>query len=114
MGRATLQDGLVYLCFKSGGLVGSRAERSEYRSSARQIANSLGNCRLLHQRIHIIRRDIKNLIELLYRLGKTTKNNIGNRMLVQQVVVTRVEPLSLVEVRLALVPAALPACDIGE
>src|SRR5215468_9611344 len=104
-----LQNGLVYLCFKCGGFVGRRAERSEYRSSARQVADGLGDSRLLHQRIHIIRRDVENLIELLYRLGKTTKHDIGNRVLVEQVDITRVESLCFVEMRLALVPTALPA-----
>src|SRR5215468_82524 len=109
-----LQDGLVYLCFKSGGFIGRRTERTKYRSSCWQVADSLGDGRLLYQRIHIIRRDIENLIELLYRLGKTTKNNKRNRMLVEQVNIARIEPLRFVEMRLTLVPPASPACDISE
>src|SRR5262249_5952467 len=89
-------------------------ERGEYRGSSRQVSDSLGDSRLLHQRIHIIRRYIENLIELLHCLGKTTKNDIGNRVLVEQVDITRVEPLRFVEMGLTLVPLASPACDIGE
>src|SRR5262249_8178932 len=112
--RLPLQDGLVYLCFKSSRFVGCRAERSEYRSSCRQVTYSLGDSRLLYEGIHIVRRDIKQLVELLYRVGKTTKNNIGNRVLVKQVDVTRVEAFCSLEIRLALLPPALPPCDICE
>src|SRR5215471_13202598 len=109
-----LQDGLIYLCFKSGRFVSRRTKGSEQPTRCRKVANSLGDSGLLHDSIHIIRRDIEHLIKLFNRLGKTTKNDVGNRVLVEQIDITRVEALCFLEMRLALVPPTSPTSDISE
>src|SRR6266853_4741555 len=94
--------------------VGGRSERSEQRSSPRQVALGLCNSRLEREGIHVVRRNIENLIKLSQRFGKTTKRDIGNRVLGEQVDVARVEPLGFVEERLAPLPQAAPPCAIGQ
>ena len=89
-------------------------ERSEERSSPRQVALGLCDSRLDHEGIHVVRCNIENLIKLSQRFGETTKGDIGKRVLSEQVNVARVELLGFVEVRLAPVPLASPPCDIGQ
>ena len=48
-------------------------ERSEERRSTRQIALGLCDSRLEREGIHVVRRDIENLIKLSQRFGETTK-----------------------------------------
>ena len=95
-------------------MVGARMERSEKRSSPRQIALGLCDSRLCGECIHVVRCDIENLIKLSQRFGETTKDDIGKRVLGEQVNVARVEPLGFVEVGLAPVPLASPPRDIGQ
>ena len=45
-------------------------QRSEERSSTRQIALGLCDSRLIRERIHVVRYDIENLIKLSQRFGK--------------------------------------------
>ena len=89
-------------------------ERSEECSRTRQIALGLADIRLCRECIHVVWRDIENLIKLSQRFGETTKVDIGKRVLGEQVNIARVEPLGFVEVRLALVPLASPPLDIGQ
>src|SRR5437870_9521714 len=89
-------------------------QRSEERRGPRQIAFGLCNSRLLHEGIHVVRCDIENLIKLSQCFGETTKDDIGKRMLGEYGNVAWVEPLSFVEIRLAPVPLASPARDIGQ
>src|SRR6266446_502859 len=112
--RAALQDGLVNLCFQGRGVVGRRVERSEERSGTRQVTLGLCDTRLLHERVQAVRYDIENLIKLSQRFGEAAKHDIGSCMLREPLNVARVEPLGFVEVRLAPVPLASPACDIGQ
>src|SRR4029450_13471882 len=72
------------------------------------------NTRLKHNGIYIVRCDIKNLIKRSQSFWETTKVDIGKGMLGEEVNIARVEPLGFVEIRLAPVPLALPACDIGQ
>ena len=65
----------------------------------------------MREDIHVVRRNIENLIKLSQRFGETTKVDIGKRALRECVHVAWVEPLRFVEVRLTLVPLALPARD---
>ena len=88
--------------------------RSEERRGTRQIALSLCDSRLCCEGIDVVRHNIENLIKLSQRLGETTKLDIAMRVLAEQVNVARVEPLGLVEIRLALVPLAAPARDRGQ
>ena len=112
--RLALQDRLVNLCFQSRGVVGSRMQRGEKRSSPRQITLGLCDGRLEHEGIEVVRHDIENLIKLPQRFGETTKHDIGSRVLVEQANVARVKPLGFVEVRLAPVPLTSPPSDIGQ
>src|SRR5438093_13167413 len=80
----------------------------------RQVALGLGDSRLRREGIHIVRRDIENLLKFPHRFGKTTKRHIGNRVLGEYLNVARVESLGFVEVRLAAVPLALPPWDVGQ
>ena len=89
-------------------------ERSEKRRSPRKVALSLGDSRLLHEGIHVVRCDTENLIKLSQRLRETTNKYIGNRVLEEEVNVARVEPLGFVEVRLAPVPLASSPRNIGQ
>src|SRR5205823_12877751 len=89
-------------------------QRSQKRSGARQVALGLCNTRLCRQGIHVVRYDIENLIKFSQGFGKTTKTDIGIRVLGEQVNVARVEPLCFDEVRLAPVPLASPPRDISE
>ena len=49
------------------------------------------------QGIHVVRRNIENLVKLQQRFGKTTKKKVGKRVLAKQANIARVEPLGLVE-----------------
>ena len=69
--------------------------------------------RLKHERVHVVRCDIENLIKFSQGFGKTTKSDIGKRVLAEQVDVARVEPLGFVKVGFAPVPLASPPRDIG-
>src|SRR6476469_4865804 len=89
-------------------------ERSEQRSSTRQIALSLCDIRLACDDIHVVGCDIKNLIKLSQRLGKTTLKRIGIRVHAEQVDIAGVEPLGFVEIRLGPVPLPSPARDRGQ
>src|SRR5207247_9997534 len=89
-------------------------QRSQERRGPREVALGLVNTRLFREGIHVVRCDIENLIKLSQGFGKTTKTDIGIRVLGEQVNVARVEPLGFDEVRLALVPLASSACDISE
>src|SRR5205814_9814574 len=112
--RAALQDCLVNLCFQSLIEVGGRAERSEKRRGPRQVAFDLCDSRLVRERIDVVRRDIENLVKLSQRFRETTKTLIGNRVLGKYTNVAWVEPLGFVEVTFALIPLALPSCNICE
>ena len=89
-------------------------ERSEERRGTRQVALSLCDIRLFREGIHVVGCDIKNLIKLSQRFGKTTRADIRKRVLAEQVHVAWVEPLGFVEIRLAPVPLASPPRDIGQ
>ena len=89
--------------------VGSRAERSEERGGTRQVAFRLCDTGLLRQGIDVVRRNIENLIKLSQRFRETTKCDIRNRVLGEQINVARVEPLGFVEVRIRSGPTGL-AC----
>src|SRR5437762_14180620 len=89
-------------------------QRSEERRGARQVALGLCNSCLYHESIHVVRHDVENLIKLSQRFGETTEDDIGKRVLGEQVNVARIEPLSFVEIRLAPVPLASPPRDIGQ
>src|SRR5213596_4296898 len=62
----------------------------------------------------MVRCYIENLIQLSQRFAKMTKRDIGKRVLAEQSNIARIQPFRFVEVRLAPVPLASPACDIGE
>ena len=49
------------------------------------------------QGIHVVRRNIENLVKLSQRFGETTKKHIRKRVLGEQINIARVEPLGLVE-----------------
>src|SRR4029077_13440122 len=70
---ASLHERLVKLCFECLTDLGTRADRSEYLGGAWQVALNLCNICLLRDRIHILRRDIENLIKFSQGFGKTTK-----------------------------------------
>src|SRR5256886_5726643 len=89
-------------------------QRSEERRGAREVALGLCDSRLFHEGIHVVRRNIENLIKFSQGFGETTETEIGNRVLTEQVYVARIEPLGFVEVRLAPVPLASPPRDIGQ
>src|SRR4029077_13618564 len=109
-----LQDCLVNLCFQRVRLAGVRVERSEERRGTRQVVLGLCNRRLEREDIHVVGYDIKKLIKLSQRLGKTTKEDIGKRVLGEEVNVARVEPLGFVEIRLASIPLTSPPRNIGQ
>ena len=82
-------------------------ERSEKRRSSGQIALGLCDSRLCHEGIHVVWCDIENLVKLPQCFGKTTKADIGKRVLGEQVNIARVEPLGFVEIRLRSGPIGL-------
>src|SRR5260370_42034259 len=94
--------------------VGVGGEGGGERRGAGQVAPGLRNTRLYREGIQVVGYDIKNLVKLSQRFGKTTKSDVGNRVLGEQVHVARVETLGFVEIRLALVPLASPPRDIGQ
>ena len=85
-----------------------RQQRSEDRRSFGQIALGLCNGRLSREDIRIVWYNIEDLIKLSQRFGETTKLDRELCMLSEQVDIARVEPLGLVEIRLASVPLAAP------
>ena len=89
-------------------------QRSEERCGPRQIALRLCDSCLLHERIDVVRCNIEHLIKLSQGFGEATTVDIGKRVLREQVNVAWVEPLGFVEIRLAAVPLASPARDIGQ
>src|SRR4029450_6618225 len=89
-------------------------DRGEERRGTRQIALSLCDSSLCCEGGDVARHDIENLIKLSQCLGETTKLDIQLCMLSEQVNIARVEPLGLVEIRLAPVPLAAPPRDRGE
>src|SRR4029453_19127783 len=103
-----------YLCYQSGSVGRPREEGGGGRRGPWQVALRLCNTRLKHNGIYIVRCDIKNLIKRSQSFWETTKVDIGKGMLGEEVNIARVEPLGFVEIRLAPVPLALPACDIGQ
>jgi hypothetical protein len=68
----------------------------------------------LHERVQIVGYDIENLVELSQRFGETTKADIGIRVLSEQRNITRVEPLSFVEIRLTAVPLIPSAFEVSK
>src|SRR5438552_4606438 len=89
-------------------------QRGEQRSGPRQVAFGLCDSGFYREGIDVVRRNIENLIKLSQRFGETTKVFVGERVLAQQRNVPRVKSFSFVEVRLAPVPLASPARDIGQ
>ena len=92
-----LEDRLVNLCFERDRVVGGGMKGSEKSRSARQVTFGLSNRCFQRQRIHVVRRNIENLIKLPQRFGETTKQKVGKRVLAEQVNIARIEPLGLVE-----------------
>jgi hypothetical protein len=88
-------------------------QRSKERRRTRQIAFSLCDIRLEREGIDVVRCNIENLIKLSQRFGKTTKIDIGLRVLGEQPNVAWVKPLGFVEVILALAPLTSPPLEIG-
>src|SRR5206468_684588 len=109
-----LQDRLVNLCFQRERVVSVRMQRSEEHSSTRQVALGLCDISLSRHDIDLVWGDIQNLIKLPQRFRKTTKAFVGNRVLSEQVNVSRVEPLGFVEIGFASVPQTSPPRDIGQ
>ena len=95
-------------------MVGSRTQRSEERSSPRQIALGLCDSRLICERIHVVRYYVENLIKLSQRFGETTKCGIGKRVVSKQPNVARIKPLGFVKIGLAPAPLTLPPSNIGQ
>src|SRR5712691_3691198 len=89
-------------------------KRGEQCGGTRQIALGLCDSRYSRESIDVVRCNIENLIKLPLRFAETTKRDIGNCVLGEQLNVARVEPLSFVEVRLAPIPLASSSCDISE
>src|ERR1700719_2862433 len=114
MTRASIEDRLAEMCFHRRGVVGLRMERSEERRGTRQVALSLSDARLDYKDIHVVGCDIKNLIKLSQRLGKTTLKPMGMRVHAEQVDIARVEPLGFVEIRIDPVPLPSPARNRGQ
>src|SRR5213082_2330779 len=65
---------------------------------SRQVAFGLGNRRLFHQSINVVRRNFQNLIELMERFGETPQRDIELGMPSEQTHIARVEALGFVEV----------------
>src|SRR6266481_3765833 len=104
LSRAAFKDRLVKLLFQCLREIGARLQRTEDRRRARQITFSLCDSRLCSECIHVVRRNIENLIKFSLRVGKTTKAHVGNRVLGEHGNVARVKPLSFVEVGFASLP----------
>ncbi len=79
MPRTALENRLVNLLFQSLDEIGVGIERSQERSSARQVAFRLCNSRLFRQGVDIVRRDVENLIKLPQRFWKAAKCGIVKR-----------------------------------
>ena len=88
-------------------------KRTENGRRAWQVTFSLGNRCFQSQRIYVVRRDIENLVKLPQSFRKTTKKNVGKRVLAKQANIARVDLLGLVEERFALLPSAFSARDEG-
>ena len=68
---------------------------------------------LKHERVHVVRCDIENLIKFSQGFGKAPKGEIGLGVLGEHVGVARIEPLGFVKVGFAPVPLASSPRDIG-
>src|SRR5215468_6371408 len=108
-----LQDSLVNLCLEVLEVIDRDVERSQQRRGTLQVALCLLDSRLLHQDILVVWRNIENFIKLSQRFRKTTKTNIGDRMLREEINIARVEPLGFFEISFAPVPLASSPCDIS-
>jgi hypothetical protein len=113
-GRPPLKDALVGNLFPSSRVAGSRLDLSEKRRSSRKVAFGLGNGRLFHQGVNVVRHDLQNLVELPERFGETPQRDIELGMSSEQTHIARVEPLGFVEVGFTSLPLPLIACDKGE
>src|SRR5215813_11172417 len=89
-------------------------QRSEERCCSRQIALGLCDTRLERNGSNVVWCYIKNLIKLPQCFREATKSHVRNRVLREEVRISRVEPLSFVEVRFAPLPLATPSCDVGQ
>jgi hypothetical protein len=89
-------------------------QRGEECRGPRKITLGLVDIRLCGECIQVVRGDVENLIKLSQRFGKTTKIDIGKRVLGEQLNVARVEPLGFVDVTLTLVPLTSPPRDISK
>ena len=86
------------MCFQRGGVIGGRDEAEPRSAEARgKSPSAWAIAAFQRQGIHVVRRNIENLIKLPQRFGETTKEKIGKRVLGEQVNIARVEPLGLVE-----------------
>src|SRR5207244_12828141 len=79
--RAALRSAWVTLCLHECGVLGRRVERRENSSGTRKIALSLRDTGLHSERVHIVRHNVQNLINLPQRIGETAKEDVGKRML---------------------------------
>src|SRR4029077_658080 len=102
------------LCFQCPHIVSTRLQWSEERRGPPQVALGLCDIRLEREGIDVVGCDIKNLIKLSQRLGKTALKPIRSRVLAKQVDIAGVEPLGFVEVTLAPVPLTSPPLYIGQ
>ena len=80
------------------------------------IAIALGLCNscFKHKSIHIVRRDIENLIKLSQRFRETPQIDIRKRVLGEEGKVARVEPLGFLKIPFAPLQLAPPPFYIGQ
>ena len=67
---------MVSNLFPSSRVAGSRLDLSEKRRGSGQVAFGLGNRRLFHQGVNVVRHNLQNLVELAERFGETPKGDI--------------------------------------
>jgi hypothetical protein len=94
---SALENRLINLGFQRSGVISHGMKRTENGRRAWQVTFSLGNRRFESQRIYVVRRDIENLVKLPQSFRKTTKKNVGKRVLAKQANIARVDLLGLVE-----------------
>src|SRR5262249_1716033 len=96
------------------GVIDREVERSKQGGGTLQVALRLFDSRLLHQAILVARHNIENLIKFSQRFRKTTKIDIGHRLLRQEINITWVELLGFFELGPAPLPLPSSPCPISQ
>src|SRR5204863_8784381 len=89
-------------------------QRSEECGGPRQVPFDLCDNCFRHERVHVVRCDIENLVKFSQGFGETTWALVGLGVLAEKEGVARVEALGFDKVGLATVPLTLSPLDVSQ